>query len=141
MKLKTSLTHPSPHFVVVVVTLIVALFFLAGCGGTPVADDDFTPTPVTFTTKVAYECGQPPAVAVVKMRDVVWDIITVEDVDLYTLTVSDYQKLGLNTSDWLAASKQLKVQRNFYRDCIARSKKDIENENLDTGLVSNPESD
>lgn len=134
MKSKTFLTLPSPHFLATLV-LLVTLLVLMGCGGTPVADDDFTPTPVTFNIKVAYECGQPPAIAVVKMRDIEWDIITIDDVDLYTLTVSNYQKLGLNTSDWLAAAKQMKVQRNFYLDCIVRSKKDIENENLDAGLV------
>jgi hypothetical protein len=69
------------------------------------------------------------------MRDINWDIITLDDIDLYTLTVADYQKLGLNVSDWIAASRQMKAQRDFYRDCIVRSRQEIQDENVDAGLV------
>lgn len=136
----------SPAFLPVVL-LMVVLFALVGCGGTPVAATDFTPTPVTFNIKVAYECGQPPPVSVLRMRDINWEVIEVDGVifhegadpfsgELVTLTVDDYKLLGMNTSDWIAASRELKEQRDFYRDCIARSQQDIEDENLDTPLTN-----
>jgi hypothetical protein len=126
--------------------LVVILFVLSGCASTDVADDNFTPTPVTFTIKVPYKCGQPPPIDHVIMRDIDWELIEVKDFvldegkppftgDLAALTISDYQLLGLNTSDWIAASKQLAAQRNFYRDCIVRSQKEVHDENLDAGLV------
>jgi len=138
MKLKPSLTGPSttPLFLPVMLMLTVVLFALVGCGATPVDDSDFVPTPVTFNIKVAYQCGQPPPVSVVVMRDVVWDIMTVEEIEFFALTVDDYKALGLNTSDWIAASGELKAQRDFYRDCIVRSQQETHDENLDTGLVS-----
>lgn len=114
---------------------ILFLVVLSGCGATPVDDSDFTPTPVTFTIVVPYKCGQPPAVSMVIMRDVVWDFITLDDEDLVTTTVDGYKALGLNTSDWIAASFAMKEQRNFYRDCIKRSQKEIHDENLGNGLV------
>lgn len=114
----------------VIIMLTFVLSALVGCA-THVADDDFTPTPVTFNIKVAYECGIPPPVNAIKMRDVVWDIITLDDEDFFTLTVDDYKALGMNTSDWVAASKEMKEQRNFYRDCIARSQQEIQNESME----------
>jgi len=69
------------------------------------------------------------------MRDVVWDIIEMDDVDYFALTVDDYKALGLNTSDWIAASREMRAQRDFYRDCIIRSQQEIHDENLDAGLV------
>jgi hypothetical protein len=131
------MSKPTPLFLPIVGVLLL-LLVLSGCGGIKVKDDDFVPTPVTFTIKVPYKCGQPPPITHVSMRDIDWDIITVEDVDLFTLTVSDYQLLGMNTSDWIAASKQLKEQRDFYRDCITRSQQEIHDENLDAGLALNP---
>ena len=110
---------------------------LAGCGATPVANPDFVPTPVTFTIVVPYSCGQPPAVSMVIMRDVIWDFITLDDEDLVTTTIDGYKALGLNTSDWIAASFEMKEQRNFYRDCIVRSQQETHDENLDAGLVPN----
>jgi len=71
------------------------------------------------------------------MRDVVWDIIEMDDVDYFALTVDDYKALGLNTSDWIAASREMKLQRDFYRDCIKRSQEETQDENLDAGLVPN----
>lgn len=121
--------------------LTVLSLSLAGCGATPVPDPDFDPTPVTFNIQVPYLCGQPPSVGVVIMRDVVWDIIEMDDVDYFALTVDDYKALGLNTSDWIAASREMKLQRDFYRDCIMRSQQEIHDENLDSGLVPNPASE
>ena len=114
---------------------MVLIFALTGCGATPVANPDFTPTPVTFNIQVPYRCGQPPSVGVVLMRDVVWDIIEMDDVDYFALTVDDHKALGLNTSDWIAASREMKAQRDFYRDCIKRSQQEIHDENLGTDLV------
>jgi hypothetical protein len=127
----------TPAFLPVVLLLVLMFLALAGCGATPVADPDFKPTPVTFNIQVPYLCGQPPAVGVVLMRDVNWDIITLDDIDLFTLTVGGYKSLGMNTSDWIAASREMKAQRDFYRDCIKRSQEEIHDENLDTGLVPN----
>ena len=115
--------------------LLSILSLLIGCGATPVDDSDFKPTPVTFNIKVAYRCGQPPPVSLVIMRDVVWQILALDDEDFFALTVDDYKALGLNTSDWIAASREMRAQRDFYRDCIVRSQKEIHDENLDAGLV------
>jgi hypothetical protein len=121
--------------------LTVLSLSLVGCGATPVADPDFDPTPVTFTITVPYRCGQPPSVGVVIMRDVIWDIIEMDDESYFALTVDDYKALGLNTSDWIAASREMKLQRNFYRDCIKRSQEEIQDENMDAGLVPNSPTD
>ncbi len=126
---------------------LLTLLVLAGCAGTPVAATDFKPTPVTFNIKVAYECGVPPPVSVLSMRDINWEVIEVDGIlfheganpftgELVTLTVDDYKLLGKNTSDWIAASKEMKEQRDFYRDCIARSKQDILEDNLDAPLTN-----
>ena len=137
MKLKKFLmaVRPTPAFLPTVVILLLALTLIAGCGGNRPKPGTFDPTPVTVEVKVPYLCGQPPPVDVVIMRDINWDIITLDDIDLYTLTVGDYQNLGLNTSDWIAASRQMKAQRDFYRDCIVRSREEIQDENVDAGLV------
>lgn len=137
MKLKQFLMELSttPMFMPVILMLTLVLFALVGCGSTPVADDNFTPTPVTFNIKVAYKCGQPPSVSVVIMRDVTWDIIEMDDEAFFALTVDDYKALGLNTSDWIAASREMRSQRDFYRDCIKRSQEETQDENLDTDLA------
>lgn len=148
MKLKQFLMdlNVTPAFLPVILMLTLVLFALSGCGANDVRDDDFKPTPVTFNIKVPYKCGQPPSVGVVIMRDINWEVIKVEGLvldegdepftgELVTLTVDDYKALGKNTSDWLAASKEMKDQRTFYRDCIERSQKEIRDENLGTGLV------
>lgn len=105
-------------------TAILSLaVLLSACGGNrTVANPDLMPTPIEVRVVVPYDCGVPPAIDPVTMRDIEWDIQNVNGVALYTLSVNDYQMLGLNTSDWIAASKQLKAQRNHYRNCIARSK-------------------
>lgn len=127
--------RPTPAFLPTVMILLFALTLIAGCGGHKPKQGNFDPTPVTVEVKVPYICGQPPPVDVVIMRDINWDIITLDDIDLYTLTVDDYKRLGLNTSDWIAASRQMKAQRDFYRDCIARSRQETYDENVDAGLV------
>ena len=126
MKLKQFLMalSPTPMFLPLLLVLSLILLALTGCGSTTVADPDFDPTPVTFTISVPYVCGQPPSIGVVLMRDIDWDIITLDDIDLFTLTVDDYKSLGMNTSDWIAASREMKEQRNFYRDCIVRSRQE-----------------
>jgi hypothetical protein len=80
---------------------------------------------VEILVKVPYICGEPPPIDVLILRDVNWDIITLDDVDLYTLEVDYYKALGLNTSDWISASRQMKEQRDFYRDCIYQSQQDL----------------
>jgi hypothetical protein len=137
MKLKQFLMglSPTPMFLPLLLMLTLTLWALTGCGATPVANPDFTPTPVTFNILVPYNCGQPSPVSMVIMRDVIWDFITLDDEDLVTTTIDGYKALGLNTSDWIAASFEMKEQRNFYRDCIMRSQKEIQDENMDAGLV------
>jgi hypothetical protein len=115
--------------------MVLSTALIAGCGGSKPVKPGLDPTPVIVEVKVPYLCGQPPPVDVVIMRDINWDIITLDDVDLFTLTVADYQALGMNTSDWIAASRQMKAQRDFYRDCIVRSRQEIQDENVDAGLV------
>ncbi len=137
MKSKQYLTglKVTPMFLPVILMLTLVLFALVGCGSTPVADDDFKPTPVTFNIKVAYECGQPPAVSIVTMRDVEFESFKVDGVEYLAMTIDDYRKFGMNISDWIAASAQSKEQRHFYRDCIERSQKEVQDENVDTNLV------
>jgi len=120
MKLSQFLTDHSPAFWPVIALLLI-LFLLFGCGTIP--DPDLKETPIEVTVFVPIDCGVPSAIDPVKMRDVVWDIKKIDGEYFYTLTVSDYQLLGLNVSDWIAASAQMKGQRNHYRDCIERSKK------------------
>ncbi len=137
MRLKKFLTvlSTTPLFLPVVLMLTLVLFALVGCSSTPVADDDFKPTPVTFNIKVPYLCGQPPAVDAVFMRDVEFESFEVDGVEYFALTIDDYKQFGLNISDWIAASAQSKQQRFFYRDCIIRSQQEIHDENLDSDLV------
>lgn len=127
--------NTTPMFLPVGLMLTLVLFALAGCGATPVANSDFVPTPVTFNIKTSYNCGQPPPVNVVLMRDVAFDIITVDDENFFALTVDNYKALGMNVTDWVAASRQMRAQRDFYRDCIKRSQQEIHDENLDSSLV------
>ncbi len=132
MKWKAFLTGSEPGTipnwpeVVGIVFLLLVLVFVAGCTSKPIPAPDFTPSPIDVIVTVPYFCGVPPAVDPVNMRSINWDIMTVDDVDLYTLTVSDYSLLGLNVSDWLTASWQMKLQRDFYRDCITRSQADTQ---------------
>ncbi len=109
---------------------------LSACGGNrTLPNPNLTPTTVEVVVTVPYDCGVAPASDPVVMRDVEWDIQNVDGVALYTLSVNYYRMLGLNTSDWIAASKQLKAQRNHYRDCITRSQQEVSNENVDFGLA------
>lgn len=137
MKLKQFLMdhRPTPAFVPVVVILMFMLA-LVGCAGNKPAVGAFDNTPIEILVKVPYECGQPPPVSRVSMRDIEWVIVEIDGEDFFTLTVDDYKALGLNTSDWIAASAEMKEQRNFYRECIARSQEDIHDENLDASLAS-----
>lgn len=137
MKWNKFLMGPSttPGFLPVVFLLTLVLLALVGCAATPVADNNFTPTPVTFNIKVPYRCGQPPSVGVVVLRDVTWEILELDEENFFALTVDDYKALGMNTSDWIAASREMKAQRDFYRDCIMRSQQETQDENLDAGLV------
>lgn len=121
-KIFTMVPKPSPFFLPVVLMLTLVLFALTGCGSTPVSDTDFKPTPVKFTITTPIECGQPPGVSVVRMRDVEFDIVEIEGEDYFVLTVDNYKAFGKNISEWIAASKESKAQRHFYRDCIIRSK-------------------
>ena len=140
MKLKQFLMdhRPTPAFLPVVMILLF-MFALVGCAGNKPARGEFTETPVEIRVAVPYECGQPTPVPAVSMRDINWEIIEVEDFvfdedgepftgELYVLTVDDYKSLGLNTSDWIAASAGMKGQRNFYRDCIERSQEEADDE-------------
>ena len=130
MKLKQFLTGPStttPAFLPLVLILITMLA-LVGCAGNKPATGEFTPTPVEVVVTVPYECGQPPPVNVVIMRDVEWIPVEMDGIKYFALSADGYQALGLNTSDWLAASKQLKEQRDFYRECIERSQEDTNDE-------------
>ena len=136
MKLRAFLMkiRPTPAFLPTVMILLFALA-LVGCAGNK-PKPDFEETPVEVVVKVPYECGQPPPLPVVSMRDIEWQIVEIDGEDFFTLTVDDYQALGMNTSDWIAASRKLKDQRNFYRDCIERSKAEAEAEN-NSEIMSN----
>ena len=138
MRLKRFLTGPStttPAFLPILLGLMLMLAFLAGCGGTTPARGEFNETPVEVIVKVPYQCGQPPPVDPVQMRDIEWNIVQIDGEDYFALSVADYQALGLNTSDFIAAGKQMRGQRDFYRDCIARSIQETHDENVDAGLV------
>ena len=111
---------------------------LSACGGNrTVPNPNLTPTTVEVVVMVPYDCGVPPAIDPVKMRDVVFEPVEAEGIKYFGLTAEQYQFLGMNTSDWLAASKQMKAQRNHYRDCITRSQQGGQNEDLDFSLDNN----
>ncbi len=108
---------------------------LVGCGGNPtVPTGELAATTVDVTVRADIDCGTVPSVDPVKMRSISWDWMTVDQITWVALSVDDYKALGNNTSDWLAASKQMRAQRDYYRDCLARTQ-EIGNENLDVSLV------
>lgn len=127
MKLKTFLMdhRPTPAFLPLVMILLLMLA-LVGCAGNKPVEGEFDDTPVEIVVKVPYECGQPPPVSTVSMRTIEWVLVEIDGEDFFTLTVDDYKLLGLNTSDWIAASGEMKEQRNFYRECIERSQEDAQ---------------
>lgn len=130
MKLKRFLTGPNtttPAFLPSVLVL-VTLLALVGCAGNKPAVGEFERTPIEVVVKVPYECGQPPPVNVVQMRDVEWIPVEADGIKYFALSADGYQALGLNTSDWIAASAQMREQRDFYRDCIERSQDELRTE-------------
>ena len=120
--------------VILILSLCAAL---SACGGNrTIPNPNLTSTSVEVVVTVPYECGVAPASDPVRMRTINWDLMTVDGTALYTLTVDGYKLLGLNTSDWIAASAQIKAQRNHYRDCITRSQQEVSNEDVDSSLDS-----
>ncbi len=117
----------SPRFLPIVLMLVL-LIALVGCAGNKPREAEFTPTPVEIVIKVPYECGQPPPLNIVTMRDVEWVAVEENGIKYFALTPDSYQALGLNTSDWLAATKQLKARSDFYEDCIERSQNELDSE-------------
>ena len=122
MKWNQFLTDHSPAFWPVIALLFLIFLLVMGCSSS-IPAPDLKETPIEVAVFVPIDCGVPSAIDPVKMRDIVWDIKKIDGEYFYTLTVSDYQLLGKNVSDWVAASSQLKGQRNHYRDCIERSKR------------------
>lgn len=92
----------------------------------PVANPNLIPTTVEIRVTVPYDCGVPPGIDPLSMRDVEFEAVEADGVKYFGLTAEQYQMLGLNTSDWIAASKQMKAQRNHYRDCIERSQETVD---------------
>ena len=118
--------------VILILSLSAAL---SACGGNrTIPSPDLTSTSVEVIVTVPYDCGVAPAIDPVRMRTINWDLMTVDDTALYTLTVDDYKLLGMNTSDWIAASKQMKAQRTHYRDCITRSQQEVQDEDVDSSV-------
>lgn len=107
------------------IAIAMLLICLGGCASSKVPSPDMTPTTVEVTTYVHYECGEAPAVDALSPIQFKWVVLTHEGAMYYALPVAGYEALGLNMGAVLSSARQLQVQRNHYRDCIAKSKEKI----------------
>ena len=100
---------------VIGLNLVLALV-LAGCAshGKPPP-----PAPITNTVYVVADCDEPPQRRLVEFKPVSWRILAVNDEVLFTLTTEQYEHLSYNTSENIAAVKELKAEIRYYVDCLA----------------------
>ena len=103
---------------------MVASLGLAGCGTTDLPE--FQPTPVEYKVIVPYECGAPETSTKFEAQEVNW--MALDDFELgriYVLTAEDFAKHQENMGNVLLAGSEFKGQRDFYQNCIERSKDEV----------------
>ena len=104
--------------------LLTISIILVGCGHKQVKDP-VPPKPVVVTKYVYPDCGTPPRRDKVEHRDIVWGYIHDENGNvLYTLSPKDYENLSFNTSEIIKGAKQLKGEKDFYKECIKANRDD-----------------
>jgi len=102
---------------------IALALLLSGCGTTGVVNLA-EPEHNTLDVEgfIAYECGTAPAIDKALMLPVVWGDGISDGKTVFILLAKFYENLGINTANWIKGTSQLRAQRDFYRDCIDRSK-------------------
>lgn len=105
------------------IKIIALALLLSGCGTTGVVNiAEPEHNTITVEGSLAYECGEAPAVDKANMLPVVWGDGVINGTSVFTLLAKFYENLGINTANWIKGTQQLRSQRDFYKDCIERSK-------------------
>lgn len=101
------------------ILLLIALLPACTWGGTKKPPP---PEVVPVDTAVAYECGTPPAADPYKALPVRWQVYTLPTgKKAFTLDAQMFENLVTNMVKGLTLSQQLRGQRDFYAECVARS--------------------
>lgn len=107
------------HTLVVFGLLLVAAFN-TGCAK---KEDTKPPTTIEVTKYVYYECGKPPELDALELQEVLWRVLrSPEGLQVIALDAENYEKLSRNDAAILSRAQQLAAQRDFYAQCIERSK-------------------
>lgn len=78
---------------------------------------------VLITESVAFECGEPPQVEAYRARPVQWVVQTLANGSrVFTLTGAMYEALMTNLVNSASSAAQMAAQRDFYAQCIERSR-------------------
>lgn len=108
---------------------LVSLLIFAGCAHKPTTPPDFTPGTPVKTVYVAYDCGTPPDGPLISFLPIEWEWLVLEGNARPTLSVQSYSNLQQNLADVLLGVRVLSGQRDFWADCVSRSKTVVENLN------------
>lgn len=63
-------------------------------------------------------CLEAPPIDVLYLKTVEPQVQVINGDAWFTLTPQHYSNLGMNMQDILGLSKQLKIQRDYYKECI-----------------------
>ena len=63
-------------------------------------------------------CPEAPPIDVLHLKTVEPLVQIINEEAWFTLTPQHYSNLGMNLQDILGLTKQLTIQRNYYKDCI-----------------------
>lgn len=102
--------------------LTVVSLALTGCATTSIPTPDLAPTTVNVPVVLPYDCGAPPSST--KFRSLAVEFVispTSAGVLMWGLTERNYRNLGINVAAIKKGAKQIKAQRDFYRNCIEAS--------------------
>lgn len=103
-----------------ILTLLVLAFTLCACSTFQKKPD---PDVHVVERTVPYECGEPAAADPYKARPVQWTVQTLATgAKVFALTAPMYENLMANMVNLLSTGQQVKGQRDFYAECIARSR-------------------
>lgn len=101
--------------------LLMLALLTVGC-----ADKNQKPNPpvetVVVDKSVAYECGVPAEADKFTALDVKWRTVEIEGVRLFALSGPFYENLMKNMTMLASSAAQVGKQRDFYRDCVNRSR-------------------